>query len=64
MKVVLGRSADTASRPGLASNSVRINEARVSRQSLWLVAEVFAVLVDSEDVDVIEFVSKTSAVDL
>ena len=48
---------------GIASkleySSVLLEEAWVARESLWLLAKELAVLVDSEDLNIIELVSET-----
>ena len=49
-------------RAWLETRSVLVEEARVAREPLWLRAEELAVLVHSEDVDlVVKLVSETTA---
>ena len=56
------RSSQRRDRVLLEARSVLVDEARVAREPLWLRAEELAVLVDSEDVDVVsKLVSETTA---
>ena len=56
------RSSPRRDRALLEARSVLVDEARVAREPLWLRAEELAVLVDSEDVEVVsKLVSETPA---